>query len=363
VGRRFTVFLNNGSGSFVGAGSFTGSNVTSYEDVEAADFNGDGKLDIIYNESGGSYIALGNGNGTLLAPINLGNSIGVAGASSTLATTDVNGDGIVDLLQSSGGAVYVALGNGNGTFRRGVSYSVNSGTALTVGDFNYDGYMDAVATGGPSVTLLLGRGDGSFKAVESVLVANSSQDIVAADLNGDGYLDLATVSQGSNIMTFWYNNGSGTFTTSTTTFSYINGLVAGDFNRDGVTDLAGTSFALNVMGVAIQSTSQTTTMQHINLTTQQGALEAITTLDQVLNRVVTETGSIGSSLSRLEVALNNLEASELNFRAAESRIRDADIAEETSKLVSKQIQQNAAVAVLAQANQTPSLALKLLSQS
>ena len=72
-------------------------------------------------------------------------------------------------------------------------------------------------------------------------------------------------------------------------------------------------------------------------------------------------GVIGAFQSRIGVALNNLSTMIENIRAAESTITDADIAQDSSRLVRKDILQQAATAVLVQANQAPRLALQLLS--
>ena len=64
--------------------------------------------------------------------------------------------------------------------------------------------------------------------------------------------------------------------------------------------------------------------------------------------------------SRLNISINNLQVARENFAAAESRIRDVDVAFEAAELTRLNILQQAATSVLAQANQQPSLALSLL---
>ena len=87
-------------------------------------------------------------------------------------------------------------------------------------------------------------------------------------------------------------------------------------------------------------------------------LDAVTGAIQSLAQT---RGSLGAIESRLHLAVSNLSVARENFAAAESRIRDLDIAEEAANLTRLNILQNAGVAVLAQANQAPALALKLLS--
>jgi flagellin len=69
---------------------------------------------------------------------------------------------------------------------------------------------------------------------------------------------------------------------------------------------------------------------------------------------------LGAAESRLNVAINNLQVARENFTAAESQIRDVDVAEEAAKLTRLNILQQAGAAILGQANQQPALALSLL---
>jgi len=87
-------------------------------------------------------------------------------------------------------------------------------------------------------------------------------------------------------------------------------------------------------------------------------LDAVTVAIQSLAQT---RGALGATESRLRLAVSNLSVARENFAAAESRIRDLDVAEEAANLTRLTILQNAGAAVLAQANQAPALALKLLS--
>ena len=87
------------------------------------------------------------------------------------------------------------------------------------------------------------------------------------------------------------------------------------------------------------------------------ALDAINSAIQSVNR---NRGALGAAESRLEVTINNLQVARENFQAAESRIRDVDVAAEAAELTRLNILQQAGAAVLAQANSQPQLALQLL---
>jgi flagellin len=101
-------------------------------------------------------------------------------------------------------------------------------------------------------------------------------------------------------------------------------------------------------------------MLGFSLKTKSEALQSMGMLDRTLENLSQQRGTIGASQSRVSIAISNLQSAKENFAAAESRIRDADIASEAANLVRTQILQQAATSVLAQANQGPQLALTLL---
>lgn len=90
----------------------------------------------------------------------------------------------------------------------------------------------------------------------------------------------------------------------------------------------------------------------------RAALDAINT---AITSLASQRGVLGATEARLNVAITNLTVARENFAAAESRIRDVDVASEAAELTRLSILQQAGSAVLAQANQQPSLALSLLS--
>lgn len=117
---------------------------------------------------------------------------------------------------------------------------------------------------------------------------------------------------------------------------------------------------LNLAG----ATAPGTLMYSINASTVLAAQDsARSAMDAVLGAIGSlnrQRGTLGSAESRLNVAITNLQIARENFSAAESRIRDVDVASEAAELTRLNILQQAATAVLAQANQQPQLALQLL---
>lgn len=97
-----------------------------------------------------------------------------------------------------------------------------------------------------------------------------------------------------------------------------------------------------------------------NLTSLAGAQGELTKIDVAIGKVGTAIGVIGSAESRIEYASNNVASTFQNVQAAESVIRDTDMAFEMTQFTKYQILQQAGTAMLAQANQAPQSVLKLL---
>lgn len=196
------------------------------------DFNGDGNLDLAVPNVGDGFdavsIFLGNGDGTLQAPI----LIPAGGSPYSIATGDFNKDGRMDLAVVYRNNTFgILLGNGDGSFQAPVIVTVPIPPgitlgfgAITTGDFNLDGNLDLVLANLSSLSndiyFVAGNGDGTFGAPQMVTQlseypTNDPGSLPAADLNGDGKLDLVrmTISQETSLIsvTVLLGNGDGTF--------------------------------------------------------------------------------------------------------------------------------------------------------
>jgi len=98
-----------------------------------------------------------------------------------------------------------------------------------------------------------------------------------------------------------------------------------------------------------------------SIATKQGAQLSLSVIDDALIRVNSIRADLGAMQNRLQSTINNLGIYEENLAAANSRIRDTDIAEETSELTKRNILMQAGIAVLGQANQVNASAIKLLN--
>jgi uncharacterized protein (TIGR03437 family) len=217
--------------------------------VVAGDFNNDGKLDLAVGSSGGVAVLLGNGDGTFLPPLTaaLPRRTALNIVSRHLAAADFNGDGKLDLAE--GNSAMLLLGRGDGTFQSPVSYGVPG--PLAAGDLNGDGKPDlAVRRSAGAVSILLGNGDGAFQQPAEFSAATSDAElpggeVTIADFNGDGRPDLAVAGSTNGGFAILLGTGDGTFAQSFAVAgcgNFCSGapgypLGVGDLNGDGKLDI------------------------------------------------------------------------------------------------------------------------------
>lgn len=121
---------------------------------------------------------------------------------------------------------------------------------------------------------------------------------------------------------------------------------------------------INVASVFANNLTTNLAVDTSNLTVDSTTNAQLTLnhLDTAIGTITSRRATLGAFINRLEATTNNLAISIENQQAAEARVRNVDVASESSKLVASQILQQAAASILTQANQTPSLALNLLGR-
>ncbi|MCB0368572.1 MAG: flagellin FliC [Bdellovibrionales bacterium] len=136
---------------------------------------------------------------------------------------------------------------------------------------------------------------------------------------------------------------------STPTFDYQVGLYADPENS--VISFVASDNVATLDGLGLDG---------IDFANKEGAQEGLGSLDEALNQVNGMRSNLGALQNRLQSTSDNLSVQEENILAANSRIRDTDVAQASSEMVRNNILLQASTATLAQANQTNALALKLI---
>jgi flagellin len=126
----------------------------------------------------------------------------------------------------------------------------------------------------------------------------------------------------------------------------------------GLNNTASDQIQLTFGGLGLTNLLDATT--NVAGSTAANALDALGRIDGALQTISTNRAKYGATMNRLEVSISSIQTMRLNLTAANSRIRDVDVAQETAELSRNQILSQAGSSVLAQANQLPQLALQLL---
>jgi len=227
----------------------------------AADFNGDGKLDLAVvptlGGSGGLNIFLGNGDGTFRT----GSYIALPGSQHFLTLADFNGDHVADIAVSDGTGTQVYVGKGDGTFTLASSLSYG-GWQIASGDFNADGQQDIVASNlGSQIALYLGKGDGTF-AAPVLQVVSDLQWMAVGDFYNNRVQSLAVLAGQYDPPNFseWmytvrYTNGQLVLGPKTVLAQTIGdpyqAIAAGDLDGDFKDDAYVVGGGFNTGGIAV----------------------------------------------------------------------------------------------------------------
>jgi hypothetical protein len=258
------ILLGKGDGTFQPATSYAVEFGAGF--LAIGDFNNDGNPDIaVVNDCGDSAcngeqstvsILIGNGDGTFQSQ----KQYDVGYGAQSVVAADFNGDGNLDLAVTNycgnaycykvtQGSISILLGNGDGTFKSQLTDAVEDAPrALAVGDLNGDGVPDLVLSECPSstcqygqglVSVLLGKGDGTFSTERTFLAPETITDLKVAELNGDSIPDVAASVSMSNTVAVFLGKGNGNLLpyVSYQVGYYPESLTAADVNNDGKFDL------------------------------------------------------------------------------------------------------------------------------
>jgi large repetitive protein len=235
-----SVFLGKGDDSFGDAVSYsTGAGPIA---LATFDSSGNGHQDLVTADLVALTVSVlvNNGNGTFLSPPVVAPSAGPE----DVIVADLTGNGIPDLIVPEFGLNQVAifLGRGDGTFRDPIEIMAGSGPEdVAVGDFTGDGIPDLAVADylSNSITILQGDGTGGFVPIETLATGDGPEFLKTADLDGDGHLDLIVADFLENDIDVYYGRGDGTFSSSVSYSVGLgpSGIAIGDLNGDGRSDV------------------------------------------------------------------------------------------------------------------------------
>ena len=194
----------------------------------------------------------------------------------------------------------------------------------------------------------LGSVGGILTRMRELAVQGANGDLGATDR---GYLDTEFQSLRSEITRISDStlfNGKQLLSGAATTITFQVGI-----NNT-------TSDRIDVVFGGVDLTSLGINASSVSGATAANSQASITSLDGAIAAVSSKRATFGASMNRLETTVSNLQSMRTNMSAANSRIADVDIAEETASMARNQVLSQAAVSILAQANQAPQLAMSLL---
>ncbi len=185
--------------------------------------------------------------------------------------------------------------------------------------------------------------------------ASGSSGIVLGDTTG---ASITFSGSSTNVAASGTSSGSGTFQAGIELYTSVGGTIQ---VSGAAAELA--TFGFTTSGAGATSAnfdSNTLTLNSTNILTAQNAQTAIKAMDFALKQMAQLGGQLGALQNRFQATISNLQSATTNTEAARSRIQDANFAQETAALSRAQVLRQAGVAMVAQANALPQVALSLL---
>ena len=290
-----------------------------------------------------------------------------------------NADG-VSSIQTTASGISVAAAINAISGQSGVTATVQ---ATKVAGTTVTGFATAITTGtvfinGVDIGALDAAGSAAARGgqMAAAINAKSSQTGVVASFDKTTGGVSLTAADGRNIAIDIASAATPTATSAVTGLTHTTASTAtatsitrssvklSSSSKDGITIAGNSTAGLTAAGLTGGYTLATATagagVSTIDLTTSAGSQTALSTLDKAINSITDMRASMGAYQNRLAASISNLETSSMNLQASRSRILDTDYAKETTNLAKAQIIQQAATAMLAQANQSSQSVLSLL---
>jgi flagellin len=293
-------------------------------------------------------VAAGDTAETIAATVN-----GVTGTTGVTATAVTK----AALTVTDAGTVTFTLA---GTAAQAISATLVSASDLTAlrDAVNESTGTTGVSAVGTGATLTLTQADGKDIKITGMANDGTANDASVGSIRALGADEVADAQQVAVALTETTASGGTTEDSATVAGSVTFSSDTAFSITSNETGANGTIMDQNVGGTA--TTSSATLLSSVNISTENGAQTAISTIDAAIQKVSTQRAELGALQARFDSIISNLTTGIENQSAAQSRIRDADFATETAALTRAQILQQAGTAVLAQANAAPQNVLALL---
>nr|WP_282754249.1 flagellin [Desulfuromonas thiophila] len=285
-----------------------------------------------------------------------------AGATANAVATAVNAETATTGVSAEARTVATLSGlSANGT----VSFTLQGNTEVAAVE------IEATVTKNDLSALAKAINDKSGTTGITAQLSGSNNEITLTQDSGyniaiGNFAHSDTASQTMNVTgnqgdaTKLVDDGTGTYD-STVVGGEVTFFASDDFNiTSNIAEDATGGNSLFAAAAGEANVSDLASIADVDITTVEGAANAIKSIDGALAQIDTFRGDLGAVQNRFESTIANLQNVSENLSAARSRILDADIAEETSNMTKQNILQQAGVSILAQANQAPQLALSLL---
>lgn len=326
-----------GNNTFSATGDI--STATAAATSAAAANNVDAQNLTVTGELGSSTIAVGAGDSAKAIAEAVNNQEGSTGVTAT-AETGVKLSGLSD----AGGVSFTLGGDGS------AAITANIADASDLRDL-VEAVNEKTATTG--ITAEIGDNNG-----ELILRHSSGEDITIDDFTSSGTGAQTISAQGLDSADG--NAGAAvTLTEAGTDSTRVGGHL--DFDSTSSFQVSSDTGAAGVVTAAATANASTlTSVAAVDVSTRDGSQNAIKTIDSALDKLNNLRATLGAIQNRFESTVSALESSAENLSASNSRIRDVDVASESAEMARAQVLSQAGVSVLAQANQQPQLALKLL---
>jgi flagellin len=271
-------------------------------------------------------------------------------------------------VTSSGESAYNIASSVNAVAQQtGVTATATNSVAFTVTSGSFSFTLSNGTSGSPTNTVnisanVTGVNPTGLSGLVSAINNDTAQTGVAASVNSSNQLVL-TQSNGNNMLISGFA-GTGTLAaggTTTTTISSSAG--SGQALVQGVVQFQsaqGYSLSSSASGIGLATISSLSAASTVNVSTAEGAQQAITIIDQAINNLNLQNGALGAIQNRIQASVANDQTTATNLQSAQSVVQDANIAQATSQLTKYQILQQAGISTLAQANALQQSYLKLL---